>query len=327
MPEILHTRDMEEAVRTLAARYDRVLVRNKHILWKPIRLKRAAIADLEARLVLNPPQFDSELHAWNRDGGVLIYDRGFKRDENIAAHHAQFITECPLSIEWIHRVSEGTREVVVVYIPPNWREHERGVRDLFPDAKLCERVYRMAQHGARPSQAMLEAMGAKEEGRIISDVEIAKALKLTPGHICRIRNQMLRKREWQMLNPVVLRIEPQDAALAHAYRFIERECPKVDGAHLIVGAKLSKTVRFWRVALRSLERCGAIARRDTLYFYALDGLEPDWKKIARTHDAAKSALRDMAAFIEGTPELSRQGTPSHRSRAHPAATSLRSSAA
>lgn len=318
MPKILHTRDMEQAVRGLAARYERVLVRNKHILWKPIRLRRAALADLEPRIVLNPPQFDSELHAWNREGGVLVYDRAFKRDENIAAHHAQFITECPLSIEMIERVSEGTREAVVVYLPPNWREHERGVRDTFPDAATCERVYRMAQRGARPSQALLDALGAKEEGRVISDVEIISALKLSSAHLHRIRSAMLRKREWKMVNPVVLRIAPEDATEAQVYRFIERECPKIDGAHLIVGAKLSKAMRFWRVALRALERRGAIARRDTLYFYALDGLEPDWKKVARTYEGAKENLRRVAAFIEAAPEFNPRETRTSRSPARQA---------
>lgn len=327
MPQFLHTRDMEAAVRTLAAGYERVLVRNKHVLWKPIRLRRAALADLEPRIVLNPPQWDSELHAWNRDGGVLIYDRGFKRDENIAAHHAQLVTECPLSIEWLERVTEGTREVAVVYLPPNWREHERGVRDLFPDAKICEAVYRRAQqYGKRPSAATRAAMDCTEEGRMMSDVDMAAALGITPPQVARIRNVMLRRREWQMVNPVVLRIEPEDATLAQAYRFIERECPVVDGAHLIVGSRLSKAIRFWRVALRSLERCGAIARRDTLFFYLFDGLEPDWAKIAETHETAKDRMRKMAAYVEALPELTLLETPSPRSHARPAA-SPRSSAA
>lgn len=326
MPEILHTRNHEEAARALAARYDRVLIRNKHILWKPIRLRRAAIADLEPRIVLNPQQFDSELDAWNKDGGVVMYDRAFKKYENIAAHHAQLLTECPISVEDLERYIEGTRELVVIFMPPHWREHERAVREFYPDARLCERFYRIAQRGGTPSAGVLAAMGAVEAGRMVSDADMAAALKVTTAQLGRIRRAMLRKREWKMVTPVVLRIEPEDATLAQTYRFIERECPKVDGAHLIVGTKLSKAIRHWRVALRALERRGAIARRDPLFFYLLDGLEPDWRRLAQRHEAGKARLMRMAQFMETTEELNPRALQSRRSPARPSR-SLSTSAA
>lgn len=326
MPEILHTRDMEGTVRALAERYERVLVRAKTCLSRPIRLPRAALADLAPHVVLHPPAFNSERDAWNRDGGVLLYYREYRMYENIAAHHAQVIVECPLSLDFLGWMTESARELAVVYLPRNWREHEACVRAMFPERALCEHFYRIAQQGFEPSPGMRAAMGATEAGCLVSDVDMASALQVRPAQLRRIRNVMLRTRDWVMVNPIMLRIAPQERTLEMVYHWISRECPVVDGAHLLIGTKLAKAVRHWKVALRSLERCGAIARRDTLYFYRLDGLEPDWKKIERDHQEAKVRMTRLAEFVEGTPEFSPQASTSRRSSA-PAGQSRSTSAA
>lgn len=325
MPEILHTRDLEEATRALAGRYERVLVRAKTALMSPIRLPRAKLADLGARIVLNAAAFDRERDAWNKDGGTLFYYRAYRMHENIAAHHAQLVVECPLSMDFLNWMTESARETVVVHVPPNWREHESSVRYVYPDAALCERFYRLAQQGVEPPPGVREAMGAVEAGRMVTDVQMKDALGLSFAQVARIRDVMLRKREWKMVTPVMVRCEPEDETLAQAYRFIANECPVVDGAHLIVGASLSKAHRFWRVALRDLQRCGSIARRDTMFFYLLDGLEPDWRRIENEQRDAKKRLAKVAAYVSGTPELKAPAKPPRRSPARPE-TSLSSSA-
>jgi hypothetical protein len=161
----------------------------------------------------------------------------------------------------------------------------------------------------------------------VSDEKMAVALKATPGQVKRMRNTMLLKSQWKSVNPVVLRVEPdEDPVLLKVYQTIQRDCPVIDGAHMIVGTGLNRVTRFWTMALRSLERRGYLTWRDTLYFYRLDGLEPDWKKIQRTHEDAKEAMRRVAAYVAATPEFSPQAEPSSRSPARPAPSRLSSAA-
>lgn len=324
MAQVFHTRDMEEAVRALAGRYERVLVRNYHVLWKRIRLRAVDLADLEPRVVRFAPQWERELHDWNRDGGLLLYGRDYQHSENIAAHHAQLMVECPLNRERFERMIVAARELVVVYMPPSWDEHWRAVRELNPDATVGKRVYRAMKEGPAPTPAVLSAIGRVEAGCIATDKDLAKAAGVQPWEVKRMRNIMLIWREYTMVNQAILRYPPDDPTLAQAYRFIERECPKVDGVHLIVKTKLAKAVRFWRAALRDLERCGSIALREELFFYPLDGLPPDWQKMAAIHESARSRFTAMVEFLQQTPEFNPPKKSRSRARSAP---SPRSSAA
>jgi hypothetical protein len=223
--ELLHTRDLEEAARELASRYERVFVRNKNILWNPIRLRRSRLQDLKPFIVLNPPAFDAELAAWNERGGMVIYDRSYQRAENVAAHHAQLISECPLSLADLDNYVDGARDVAVIYWPPRWDEHRRCVGS-------CGRAPSSASASTSSSQGAdtNEALGAPwislRASPVAGDTESARSSSSRLAQLWRVRNATFRMRDYKMVTPVILRVPPQDRTLAEVYAYIVRECPR-----------------------------------------------------------------------------------------------------
>src|SRR6185295_5714552 len=163
---LLHTRDMEKTVRALGAQYGRVLVRTRTDLENPIRLRRGKIADLEPRVVLNDPSFDSQLQDWELNGGILLYERPFVKQ--VRAHHAQLFVECPLSIEELEYKMQATHDVAVIYRPPRWDEHRRDVAERFPTADLCQKFFKICT-------------------QCTTDVPLQGALEVSFQHLNRIR--------------------------------------------------------------------------------------------------------------------------------------------
>jgi hypothetical protein len=293
---------MEGAARALAGRYDRVLVRAKNALFHRIRLRRSKLADLKPYITLNPAAFDAQLDAWNEAGGMLIYNRDYRREENIDAHHAQLVCECPLSVDAVTKFTEKTREILVIYRPPNWREYDRRVNDLYPDASICMRFYEIIR------------ASKKQDGfHVVSDESMREALNVTSPQLFRIRKATFLARDYRMVIQVIPRIEPVDSTLVGVYNWILRECADANGVRMIEGTSLSKAVKHWNVALKALVRCGAIARKDTLFFYHLSELDPDWEKIDTTRNAAQTNLREVIKMVEKSEEFNLPASTSPRS--------------
>ncbi len=279
-----------------------MLIRNKNLLWQPIRLRRSAIQDLRPFIVGNPKEFDRERDTWNRDGGMMIYDRGFGVRENIAAHHAQLVSECPPSMEDLRDCVQSARELVVIYRPPSWDEHIRWVQYTAPNAEICRNFFNLARSAAT-NEKIGAALNINEPFTVCSDASLCDALKIRIPQLWRIRDSTLRYRDWKMITRVVPRIAPPDQTLADVYHFILRECSEVDGEYLIVGSALAKAARFWKVALRRLEIEGAIERRETVFCYLLSGLPPDWEAIELAHLRKRATLDKITTFVDGLPEL------------------------
>lgn len=302
MAEFLHTRDMEGTARKLADRYPRLFIRNKLNLWNPIRLRRSNLADLHPAIVLNPPEFNSELLKWNQDGGTLIYERSYQKDEDVAAHNAQLVCECPLSVAELNAFAEGTQDMAVIYRPPNWDEHRRNVHDLYPTAGLCKQFFEKAQSSAEDS-ALENALMLPEGFQVCSDEAMRGHLGITSAQLWKVRNTTLRKRDYRFITQVILRHVPDDKQLADVYYFIKRECPVIDNKHLILGSMLNKATTFWKLALRNLVRRGSIAKKDTLFCYFLQGLPPKWDRIEKDHVDAKQRLADVIRLVESSVEF------------------------
>jgi len=324
--EIVHTRNREETARELLRRYGRVLVRNKNNLWNPLRLRRAALADLNPFIVLNPQEFDTQLAAWNREGGLCIYDRAYVALENIAAHPAQLISECPISIPQLDAWTEGTSEIAVVYRPPNWNEHRRWVRSNFPRAEQCRRLYDfIAAAPACPEVAA--AVGMRLTAPVVAERQAQAYMGMRSAELGCARRAMLPPRAFKMVWQVSPRIAPLgEPTLSAAYAFLD-ECPQLEGARLVVPAEISKRVRHWKVAMRLLERRGHVAVRDTLFCYDLDEIVPHWERLDARQRTADTRLEEIIARVEASAEFNPQALPTPRLPAHPARTRLSSVAA
>lgn len=302
MPRILQTRNREAAARVLAKKYDRVFIRNKNITWNPLRMRRVKISDLAPFIVMSQPEFDAQLEAWNRDGGMVIYDRTYTQYENVAAHQAQLVCECPASITELEAWTEGASEVAVVFRPPNWKEHYRYVRNTRPEAALCRRLYDLV--AAAPTHPGLrDALELRDGLRVLPEAPTAEALGLTTAQLRHVRKALFPPWAFRGVWQVVPRTPPHDATLAGVYHWIVNECPKVDGAHICNGMNMMKHVRFWKLAIRALDRCGAVGVRDTLYYYYLDRVNPHWDRLDARRRVAEGRLAQVIKKIEQAAEL------------------------
>jgi hypothetical protein len=317
--EILHTRNREAAVRALVERYDRVLVRNKNNLWNPLRLRRAQLQDLKPFIVLNPQEFDTELAGWNERGGVLLYDRAYVALENIGAHPAQLISECPLSLQQLDSYIEGTSELAVVYRPPNWNEHRRWIRSNVPSAERCQRLWELV--GAAPERPDIAGpLGFCTKGcRVVSERDAQVHLGARSAELQCVRRAFLLPRAFKAVWRVVPRIAPDDPTLVDVYDFIDKRCPTVDGARLVVPGIISRHTRHWKVAIRQLERRGAVSLPGALFCYYLGDVTPHWERLDARQRVAERRLEEIIAKIEASPEFNpKRAPPSPRLPAHPA---------
>lgn len=325
MTQFLRTRDLVEAARGLAGLYSSTLIRNKNTLWQPIRLRRKKIADLNPFIVLSAPEWDSQLRAWNERGGLLIYDRPYRATEDIASHHAQLVSECPLALDLLSEIAAGTRDVVVIYCPPRWDEHERCVAALWPDAALCQRFDALVR-AAPTDDSIADALEINRGCRILSDEEAAKTLGVSTAQVWRIRSAVYRKRDYWESTAVTPRIAPaDDPVLQSVFRGIERDFPLVRGERLILGTALGETVKRWRVALRDLVRCGSIGAKESLFCYYPEEIGASWPRIEAAHQRARGKLAEIRAYVEALPEfIPVKAAPLPRSRVRSAQFRLRS---
>lgn len=300
--EIQYTRNREATARALAGHYERVFIRNKNRLWNPLRLRRAVIADLNPYIVLNAPEFDAQLLAWNQAGGALIYDRSYTPSENVGAHHAQLLSECPLSTDLLDAYIEGARELVVIFKPPNWKEHHKWVAANYPPGDLCRRLYDLVMASSF-DEAMGEALGFTPGFRVVPEDRELETLAVHPAIVRVVRKTVFRRRSRKTVWRAALRIEPEDRTMAEIYRFIVARCPKVNGVHLIAGGTMIEVVRFWKKALRDLDRCGAIALKGFLQCYWPEELPPNFGRLDRRRYVAERHLREMIKFVEDAPEF------------------------
>lgn len=294
---------MEEAVRELAERYDRVLVRNKNKLHAPIRLRRKLLADLHPRIVMSQPAFNAERDAWNEEGGILIYDRAYNKDyEKLESHQAQFISECPMSLQDLDDFTECTHEVVVIYKPGAWRGHEHWIDLTYPPAAMCRPVYESMMSG-EPRPVLSDLLGFREGFCVRTDEDVAAECKVPLVQVKRVRRRLFRPHKMERVAEVVPRVSPPDEHLAKIYDFVMR-CPQLGGSRLIVPrVMVAECSRMWQVALRALVRCGAIVRKPDLYLYWPETLGPNWKKVQSWHEQYRRRLQEMAAFMETTSEF------------------------
>jgi hypothetical protein len=324
--QIFQTRNREAAARVLSGRYERVMIRNKNMLWNPLRLQRAKLADLNPYIVMNPPEFDAQLEAWNRNGGMLIYDRTFSRYENVGGHEAQLVSECPISISELENWIEGASTAAVIYNPPNWTEHRRYIDNIHPSAERCAKLYETIC--AAPPNDDVGALFGLPSGssHVLAEGDTSAVMGLNTAQLKCLRKSMFHRGHYKAVWRATLRVEPDDDTLARAYQFIERECPCVGGVHLITGATLARHVRFWKMALRHLERRGAIGLKDILYCYNLDRFSPHWERMDARRRVAEGRLTQMIKRLDGARELSLPKTHSPQSRFRPRQSLLSSAA-
>lgn len=294
------TRDREAAARILVGRHRHVLLRNKNLLWSPLRVRKSLLTDLSPFIVMNPPAFDTQLAGWNREGGLMVYDRAYRGREDIVAHGAQVVGEVPASIEVLRGYAAGTRGELVIFHPPTWDEHGRWVAAFWPPGDVCRALYAMAQAGERdePLRAALDLPPC----RVVSDKAAADALKVSRAELSRVRNTTFRFRDFWTVLKVAARITPQDRTLTPWFDRIAAY-PEIDGARMVVESELQVASPRWKKALRDLERCGSIEVRDTVRCYLLDGLEPDWDMIDAKHVGARRRLTEVISFVEELPEF------------------------
>jgi hypothetical protein len=301
MITILRTSQMEQAARLLASRYPRLLIRSAPALATPIRFRQQLISDL-APFVVRSSEGDAQVAAWEKSGGVLLWMRSFRADEDLPEHDAQLLTECPLSMRDLDLETRPTRNVAVIYRPPTWRAHEREVEDRFPSPAVCkEFIAHLRRGSANPT--LCGVLGIPSTGTIVcSDDAMMDAMRLTPRQFRLVRKATLRKPSYRKVIRLVPRIEPKDKALLDLYRAIKR-CPEEGGAHLVQDNALDQGHRCWKVGLRRLERSGSVARKGTLAVYFSEGIKPAWGAIQARHGEARAALATIIATVDAAPDV------------------------
>jgi hypothetical protein len=302
MIEILRTSKMEDAARALHAKFPRVLIRYRPILPMPIRIRPAKLADLNLYYGKAPAEFDTQIAEWEKKGGTILYMRSHQKSIVLPPHDAQLFTECPLSIAVLEEQTRETGKLAVIYRPPEWRAHEEAVFDRFPTAAKCKRLFAEIKAG-KPHPVMSQALNLPPTAILISDEAIRDSMELTNVQFLLMRGAMMKGRDYKTVIQLKPRIEPEDKYLMPAYEFITKECPLLSGHRLLLGNALSKSTRYWRRDLRGLVRSGAVERKETLGFYFLDGLEPDWLKIEAEHQAARSRLTQIVKLVDGAKEM------------------------
>lgn len=310
--EFFQTRDRERAIRALARRYERVFVRNKNVAWHPLRFRRSAIADLSPFLVMSPREFDAQLDGWNRSGGVCVHERNYVPWEDVGAHQAQVISECPMSRDLLEQYVEGARELAVIFYPPNWDEHRRWVAANFPPGDLCERFH-AAVLAAPRDEAMGELLGLRPGFHVMRELEARQAID-SPAPVMRlVRRRVFRPRNLKPIWRATLRAEPEDRTLAEIYRYIGDVCPQVGGVHYVRGYTLMKKTRFWKRAMRQLERCGAIGAKGLVTCYWPDELPPNFVRMDARRRRAERQLDEMIEYVGALPEFNQPAKRSPRS--------------
>jgi hypothetical protein len=298
MPEFRRTKDRERVVHELAARYPYVLIRNKNLLWNPVRLRAKRIADAKPFIVRNPAPFNGELRRWNESGGLLLYDRAYIKGEDIATHHAQLLSECPPSMEFLATLTEHCRDLAVIFEPPTWDEHGAYIENVTPPAARCRKLYDLAR--AAKSDDRTARLGLSP-CKVMARDELDLAMGLSKAQVTRTRSAIFRSRDWIEITRVITRMPPEreERALWHLYDHIVNRFPSHEGEYFIVGSGLRKFDEHWTMNLKMLERRGHVAVPPPLVCFFFQGAGPDFVRIQRDHESALGRLAEIRTFLEG----------------------------
>lgn len=325
------TARMEEVALALDAAYETVMVRTAGVLPNPVRLRVRMLEEIRPFYARNDPAFDSEIERWKVENGTLINFRPQFAHEPILPHDAALLCECPISQELILAQSRDTQKVCVVYKPPTWRQHEEMVFAKYPSATSCKRFVQgvLAIKPAAELARMAQALGIPTAGTYAAtDDELREALGVSSLEFEPLRKRAMRHidgRQFSTVEVLIPRIEPTDDSLLGMYQYIKTELPAVGSTRLARDNVLSKSMRFWRIALKALVRSGSVEKKPAICFYSMDYLEPDYKKIEAEHQGAKARLTRVVQYVDGLPEFRAPvaGAQSSASRA-PAESSARS---
>ncbi len=299
---IFQTSNMEEAILLLARHFPRVLVRYRHVLQQPIRLRLKKLSEISPYIRRPHVASEDQLEAWRANGGVLI---SYYRDLAFEApHDARLFTECPFSMRRL-----GPLDVpVVVYKPPSWERHQAELPYRQVDSHICRQLLRelKASIADPPHAEMLEALGFDSNGvSAITDRELLARLAIPERGLSKAKQDIFRGvRPYPCLFvlPIIPRTDPQDKSLLPMYRAI-LALKQFNGQRLAIGGELSKTVQFWKTPVRALERCGSIKVLERIGFYSLDAVKPDYPAIRWRHERLKTKFARIIKTIDRAPEL------------------------
>lgn len=126
--QLYRTVRQEWAVNLLLKHFRHVLIRMYGVKGNQIRFRADRVED-ERFYFGNVP---SQIEHWQKTGGACIM---YQDSQTILPHDALLFSECPRAVEMLDRASLGTRSVVVVFMPPNWRRHEEALAERFSGIK------------------------------------------------------------------------------------------------------------------------------------------------------------------------------------------------
>lgn len=192
----------------------------------------------------------------------------------------------------------------MIYKPPNWREHERYVLGSAPSLEACRRYYELVTSAATRAD-IGEALGLQPGFHAVSDAWIVAALGLNNNaEAIRFRNVVFRKSEYKIVMQLIPRHPPDDHTLVSLYQWLLTLPTIGGGVRLVEGMRaVSRKMRYWNQAFADLERCGSIARKDTVVCYYAPALGPNWGRLRAAHTAAKEDLQEIARMVDSSPEL------------------------
>jgi hypothetical protein len=317
------TNRLEETILALDAAYNRVMVRAIHIVERPIRVRVKLLEKIRPFLGRNDPAFDAEFARWQIENGTIINYRHYRPNLHLAkerryqdrepryAYDACLLAECPLSVEDIERTSVDAESLLVIFRPPVWRAHEELLFTLFPTGKACKRFIQIvsASKATKELLAVAQACGIPTAGAwAMNDDVLRKELGVNIMGQKAIQSRAMRHfsgRRYCRVIQLIPRVEPEDHTLYGMYEFIRNELPRVGNVCLAKDSILSKSVRFWKVALRALVRSGCVEQKARTSFYFLDGLQPDYDKIEAEHAAAAAKLAQVISMVDNLKEYGR----------------------
>jgi hypothetical protein len=291
------TRAMEQTAHVLGAKYERVLIRSAPKLNKPIRFRPRMVPELNLRLIPrhNPKPY---LDKWEDEGGNALYYCQPMRNERIPQHHAQLITECPISQALYDIAIRSTVEACVVYIPPTWDEHKRYVMRAKPPAAICERVWSIL-NGKTASAFLCELTEMPGGCHVAQDEEICQILGIDHRSFRYARRVLVPWDRYRKVIHVALRVMPDEPILSKMFTYINENCPKApDGTKFVIEDVLSECIGYWRTNFSMLARRGHIDVIETLGVYDLRGVDPDWFALDERNAKARADLQEMIELIE-----------------------------
>ena len=291
---------MEVTALILASRYKRVMVRSAPRVDKPIRFRRRLVESMNLMLIPrhNPKPY---LAKWADEGGNALYYPHIQKTEEIPEHHAQLISECPFDKKLYEIATKHTKDVTVIFQPPNWNQHKARLMDIHPPSLICEKVFKMIVSD-KATDKFADLVGMPHGSNVADDGDIIRCLGLTRPMFRYARRTLMKKERYKRIAQVAPRVPPDAYELQAMYRYIEQEAiPGPDGSRYIIERELAKCAKFWRTIFTMLIRRGHIDMVDMLGVYDMRDLEPDWVAIDERSERAKRDLKIMTDMVEKAP--------------------------